>query len=154
MNTETQEFYQLGKVTVSVVGDEVVGVKFNTQDYQEPSSTTNLFFVQLQEYLNHQRTHFDLTIKMPDLPDSYKAVFHELQKVNYGEVISYEELANRANIINGSRVAGTMCAKNPLPLIVPCHRVILKNGNTGNYQAGRSVKETLINLEQQHVAYL
>lgn len=79
-------------------------------------------------------------------------LWQELRTVPYGEVVSYGELSRRVGIANGARAVGGACAKNPLPIIVPCHRVVPScrvGGGIGGYSAGRGVevKRFLLQLE-------
>lgn len=71
-----------------------------------------------------------------------------LQSVGYGETISYGELARLAGSPRGARAVGTACATNPLPIVIPCHRVLRADGSTGQYAGGVSIKEKLLRLER------
>jgi methylated-DNA-[protein]-cysteine S-methyltransferase len=81
------------------------------------------------------------------IPDSYIKIYYELLKIPRGKTISYGELAEKAGYKNGGRLVGTAMAKNPFPLIIPCHRVILASGKTGNYSYGPVLKMSLLKTE-------
>lgn len=74
-------------------------------------------------------------------------VYSALLKVPYGKTISYKELANKAKRPNAYRAVGTAMAKNRLPFIIPCHRVIKNDGSLGNYGFGLKIKSQLIKAE-------
>ncbi|MCA1785713.1 MAG: methylated-DNA--[protein]-cysteine S-methyltransferase, partial [Desulfobacteraceae bacterium] len=76
-------------------------------------------------------------------------VWQELAKIPYGTTISYGELARRIDNPKASRAVGMANAKNPLPIVIPCHRVIGKNGTLTGFGGGLDVKEKLLALEQQ-----
>lgn len=104
---------------------------------------------QLQEYFLGQRKEFDLPIILKGTNFQIK-VWQELQKIPYGEVISYSELAERINCPKAIRAVGGACGKNPIPIIVPCHRVLGKNGNLTGFSGGINYKEKLLILEKTY----
>ena len=71
----------------------------------------------------------------------------QLRAVPYGTTVSYATLAASAGNAKAVRAAGSVCSHNPIPLVVPCHRVVRSDGSTGNYLAGRAAKESLLALE-------
>ena len=105
--------------------------------------------LQLQEYFLGQRKEFDLPINLKGTNFQIK-VWQELQKIPYGEVISYSELAERINCPKAIRAVGGACGKNPIPIIVPCHRVLGKNGNLTGFSGGINYKEKLLILEKTY----
>ena len=105
--------------------------------------------LQLQEYFLGQRKEFDLPIILKGTNFQIK-VWQELQKIPYGEVISYSELAERINCPKAIRAVGGACGKNPIPIIVPCHRVLGKNGNLTGFSGGINYKEKLLILEKTY----
>lgn len=96
---------------------------------------------QVREYEAGERTEFDLTIAYPD---SYTGrVMQAMTEIPYGEVQTYGEVA--ARIDSGARAVGSACARNPVPLVVPCHRIVRHDG-VGNF-AYPGLKEQLLGLE-------
>lgn len=75
-------------------------------------------------------------------------VLTALSRVEYGRVISYGRLAARAGFPGAARAVGTVMAKNPLPLLIPCHRVIKADGSPGQFGGGAGLKRKLLNLER------
>jgi methylated-DNA-[protein]-cysteine S-methyltransferase len=80
--------------------------------------------------------------------DKEKKVYIELIKVKFGKTISYKELSEKAGIKNGARFVGTTMARNFFPLFIPCHRVINASGAIGNYSAGKTIKNFLLQHEK------
>ena len=74
---------------------------------------------------------------------------HVVARIPYGETLSYAEVAAKAGNPKASRAAGTACAVNPVPLIVPCHRVLQSSGRPGNYGGGPEMKVSLLALERE-----
>ena len=75
-------------------------------------------------------------------------VYSELLRLDYGSTISYKTLAEKCGFPNAFRAVGSAMAKNPLPLIIPCHRVIKSNGDYGNYSPSAEIKRFLIDFER------
>ena len=103
-------------------------------------------FIQLDEYFTGQRTDFSLALN-PIGTEFQKAVWKELRKIPYGSTINYGELAKRIGNPKASRAVGAANGKNPIGIIVPCHRVIGKDGSLTGFGGGLSVKELLLKLE-------
>ena len=102
---------------------------------------------QLDNYFSGKLKYFDIKIN-PKGTDFQKKVWMELLKIPYGKTISYSELAKNIKNDNASRAVGNACNKNPIMIIIPCHRVISKNGKIGKYAYGDSIKKRLLEIEQ------
>ena len=101
---------------------------------------------QLDEYFSGKRKVFDIKIN-PTGTDFQKLVWKELQKIPYGKTKSYSEIAAVAGNKNAQRAVGNACNKNPIMIIIPCHRVVSKNNNLGGYAYGSEIKQKLLNIE-------
>lgn len=103
---------------------------------------------QIDEYLSGKRRTFSLTLNIKVTPFQ-KKVYDALNKVPYGKTISYSELACRINRPHAARAVGQAMRKNPVPLIIPCHRVLGKNGSLTGYDgpSGTHIKRWLLDLE-------
>lgn len=104
---------------------------------------------QLEEYFMGKRKEFDVEVEMFGTPYMLK-VWEELKKISYGTTISYQELARRVGNIKGARSAGGACGKNNVMIIIPCHRVIGKNGKLVGFGGGLGVKQKLLELEYRN----
>jgi methylated-DNA-[protein]-cysteine S-methyltransferase len=102
---------------------------------------------QLDEYFDGSRTAFDLPLDWQLSAGFRRAVLNELVQVGYGETVSYQDLARRAGRPKGSRAVGSAMATNPIPVIVPCHRVLRTGGALGGYAGGLEAKRRLLTLE-------
>jgi len=102
---------------------------------------------ELDEYFAGRRRDFDLRLDLELLADFNRRVLRELARVPYGEVVTYGELAVRAARPRAARAVGTVMNRNPLPIVLPCHRVIAANGKLVGYGGGLERKETLLRLE-------
>ena len=103
-------------------------------------------FTQLKEYFNRQRKEFDLKLEILGT-EFQKKVWNELTKIPYGETISYGELANRMDDKNLMRAVAAANGANPIPIIIPCHRVIGADGRLTGYGGGLDVKQKLLEIE-------
>jgi methylated-DNA-[protein]-cysteine S-methyltransferase len=102
---------------------------------------------QLDEYFAGNRQRFDLAVDLALQADFNRRVLRELARVPYGEVVTYGELAVRAARPRAARAVGTIMNRNPLPIVLPCHRVIGANGKLVGYGGGLERKESLLRLE-------
>ena len=103
-------------------------------------------FIQLKEYFNNQRKEFDIQLDLHGSEFQIK-VWNELLKIPFGKTISYKTLSERLGDKNLVRAVGKANGSNPVPILVPCHRVINADGSMGGYSAGLPVKEKLLELE-------
>ncbi|MCD4785665.1 MAG: methylated-DNA--[protein]-cysteine S-methyltransferase [Candidatus Eremiobacteraeota bacterium] len=101
---------------------------------------------QILEYFNGKRKHFDIPYEMTGT-DFQKSIWREIEKIPYGSVISYGELAVNAGNPGAARAAGGACGKNHLPIIIPCHRVIASDGTLGGFTGGLNLKSYLLKIE-------
>lgn len=102
---------------------------------------------QIEQYLKGQRKAFDLPVDVTGT-DFQKRVWLELSKIPYGKTFSYRDIARKIKNDRAVRAVGTANGRNPLSLIVPCHRVIAADGTLGGYAGGLEIKEKLLRLEQ------
>jgi methylated-DNA-[protein]-cysteine S-methyltransferase len=108
---------------------------------------------QLRAYFAGELESFHLHLA-PDGTLFQQEVWKELVKIPYGETISYGELARRIGNPNASRAVGLANGSNPIPIIIPCHRVIGSNGKLTGYGGGLPIKEKLLALEQRQLRLL
>ena len=101
----------------------------------EPDETVQEALGQLREYFAGQRHDFDLPLDLPPLEPATEAVLQTLRTVGYGETITYAELAERSGTGVPARAIGSMMAANPVPIVIPCHRVVAADG-LGGYSGG------------------
>tara|TARA_Y100001960_G_scaffold39163_1_gene37739 strand:- start:1234 stop:1707 length:474 start_codon:yes stop_codon:yes gene_type:complete len=150
--------YQSKHCPIILVGDEkglsriFLETGEGTQNVKiEPEWTVNdNFFTeeikQLEEYLQGNRTQFNLRLN-PAGTDYQKQVWRILAKIPYGKVYSYKDVAELTGNPKASRAVGMANSKNPLPIVVPCHRVIGANGKLTGYACGLKIKKELLKLE-------
>lgn len=104
---------------------------------------------ELDEYFGGTRHHFDVSMT-PCGTEFQRQVWQALSQIPYGQTISYKELAQRVGRANAFRACANANGKNPISLIIPCHRVIASGGGIGGYTGGVDIKRTLLDFEQQH----
>lgn len=102
---------------------------------------------EIEDYFAGERTAFELRLDLRLARGFRREVLDELRRVSYGRTVSYGELAGRLGS-RAVRAVGTACARNPLPIVVPCHRVIRRDGSLGDYVGGSAVKGELLRLER------
>lgn len=103
---------------------------------------------QLDEYFERRRRHFDLPLDLRLARGFRLTVLQRLRQVGYGRTVSYAQLAALAERPRAVRAAGTACATNPIPLVIPCHRVVRSDGSVGRYGGGEGAKVMLLALER------
>ena len=104
---------------------------------------------QLMEYFDGVRTAFDLPYQIHGT-DFQKSVWDALSKIPYGTVKTYGTIAKELGSLKASRAVGGACNKNPIAIVIPCHRVVGSNGNLTGFAGGLTVKEKLLQLERQY----
>ena len=102
---------------------------------------------ELDEYFAGRRRAFDVPVDLQLAGGFRRTVLERLTEVPYARTISYAELAARAGSPRAVRAVGTACALNPVPLVVPCHRVVRSDGAPGGYRGGPDAKRALLALE-------
>jgi len=102
---------------------------------------------QLKEYFKGRRESFDLKLDLSGVTPFRKKVYQALDRVKFGETSSYGELAQKSGGLKYSRAIGSAMASNPLPIVIPCHRVVRSDGGLGGYGGGLPLKKRLLGLE-------
>jgi methylated-DNA-[protein]-cysteine S-methyltransferase len=102
---------------------------------------------EMEQYFEQRRDRFEVRLDWRLTRGFYRDVLRATKRVPYGETMSYAEIAARAGRPMAFRAAGSALGSNPMPLIVPCHRIIASGGGLGGYGGGLDVKEYLLELE-------
>ena len=102
---------------------------------------------ELDEYFGRRRRAFDLPLDLRLAKGFRRDVLGTLRTIGYGATMSYVEVAEATGHPRAMRAVGTACAMNPLPIVIPCHRVIRADGTEGRYAGGPARKHTLLTLE-------
>lgn len=104
---------------------------------------------QMDEYFDGRRTSFDLPIDLRLSAGFRRSVLSYLPAIRYGETASYQSVAAAVHNPKAVRAVGTACATNPLPVVIPCHRVVRSDGHVGAYLGGPEIKHRLLDMEAQ-----
>jgi len=104
---------------------------------------------EITEYFDGTRKSFMVPLKL-DLPPFYKRVLLQVKNIGYGRTASYGEIATMSGNKKAARAVGTANSKNPIPIIIPCHRIISSNGTLGGYTGGLKKKSYLLRHEEKH----
>ncbi|MCC9205801.1 methylated-DNA--[protein]-cysteine S-methyltransferase [Arthrobacter sp. zg-Y769] len=102
---------------------------------------------QLREYFDGTRRSFDLDLDLRLTAGYRRTVVQTLQQIGYGHTSTYAGIAALTGNPSAVRAVGTACGRNPLPLVIPCHRVLRSDGTTGGYRGGPAAKKILLDLE-------
>ena len=147
---------KIGILTAYAENDKLVAIEWPAEtraplslaQYTEKESDDFLCLVedQIKEYLQGERKEFDIPFKMQG-SSFQKAVWKELLKIPYGETRTYGEIAKALGNPNASRAVGAANGRNPLSIVVPCHRVIGANGSMTGFAGGVSLKKKLLSFE-------
>jgi len=109
---------------------------------------------ELEEYLAGKRTFFTVPVDLSEVPTFERSALEVAAGIPYGEVRSYKWIAERLGKPDAARAVGNAMAGNPVPIIVPCHRVVKTDGGLGGYSFGLLRKEALLNLERGVTPYV
>jgi len=151
----------LGRMMLVAEGDALVGVYFDGQRHQPPvgaawrqrpeSAVLRRAVTQLAEYFAGSRTRFDLPLAPAGTPFQ-RAVWQAIAAVPAGRTISYTELAANVGRPASVRAAGTATGRNPLSVVIPCHRIVGADGSLTGYAGGLERKAALLALERSDAA--
>ena len=131
----------LNLISISLTNPVLKGIEAK----KDPESFKYII-AQLDEYFFEGRKKFDIAFKIS--PSNFRLkVYQEMQKIPYGKSITYSDLAGKVGSPKAFRAVGTACGKNPLPLIIPCHRVKAQSG-LGGFTGGLDIKRFLLKLER------
>lgn len=100
----------------------------------------------IERYMSGERVIFDETVGLGDFTSFQQRVLSSIRSVAYGETVTYAELAERVGNHGAARAAANACGVNPVPVVIPCHRIVATNG-VGGYRYGATVKSYLLQLE-------
>jgi methylated-DNA-[protein]-cysteine S-methyltransferase len=144
----------LGKLGIRETDGNITQVYFATEsppaavEIQE-TDLIKAAFLQLTAYFNGQLQEFSLPLA-PQGTDFMQAVWSALRAVRYGKTASYQDIATAIGNPKAVRAVGQANHRNPLPIFIPCHRIIGSNGKLVGYAGGLSIKQQLLALEKQH----
>ena len=140
---------KIGTVEITEDNGFIVKVLLCAKEQNQNAETPLLqeAFQQLEEYLNGKRKSFNLPLN-PQGTDFQKKIWKELLNINYAETASYLDIATKTGNPKATRATGSACNKNPIPIFIPCHRVIGKNGTLTGFAYGTNLKKYLLDLEQ------
>ena len=153
-----------GALHIRSTGEAIVAVEFLSRDFPGAARPGRLMIVddappvlisacqQLREYFDGKRQDFDLPLEILEGSDFQRRVWQQLRQIPFGATWSYEELAEKIARPDQAprtlaRAVGSACAANPLPIVIPCHRVIGKNGRLVGFAGGVELKAYLLNHE-------
>jgi len=141
----------LGFLILKSDGQNITEISFSENDIQEqnPCAVLEACQVQLTDYFSGKSVGFDLPLN-PEGTEFQQKVWAELLKIPYGETITYMDLAVRLGDPKCIRAAGTANGKNPIAVVIPCHRVIGAGNKLTGYAGGIWRKKLLLELEMQH----
>ena len=139
---------QFGLIKIGYEKGEICSIKTaDTVDCENcRNSLSDRAFTQLEEYFAKKRKAFDLPLKIKGTPFQEK-VWHALMEIPYGETRTYGEIAEKIGCPKGARAVGSVNHNNPLWIVVPCHRVVGKDGKLTGYAGGLLMKRKLLQIE-------
>lgn len=149
MNTLSMDS-PIGILTLVGTGESLTSIRFGAVGCAfNPSPLLLRAVTELREYFAGTRREFDIPIA-PEGTDFQRQVWAALCSIPYGETRSYGEIAAQVGNPRAARAVGLANNKNPIPIIVPCHRVIGADGSMTGYAGGLEAKELLLKLEKKH----
>ncbi|MEH6942499.1 methylated-DNA--[protein]-cysteine S-methyltransferase [Bacillus sp. JJ722] len=149
-------FYQtnIGKLGIAQEGQSITNIYFQTESVPEDLIEFETKLIkeagqQLQEYFAGKRKDFTIPLA-PNGTPFMQSVWKALSEIPYGETRSYKDIAERIENPKAVRAVGLANNRNPLPVVIPCHRVIGANGKLVGYGGGLDIKILLLELEKKH----
>lgn len=141
---------EIGTIKISETEGKIIGLVFSDSkkenEIERETDSIIKTYMQLKEYLSGKRKSFDIEIEMMGT-EFQKKVWKELLNIPYGETRSYKDIATVIGNEKACRAVGNANNKNPIAIIVPCHRVVGSNGSMTGYAGGIDIKEKLLKIE-------
>ena len=136
-----------GPITLFSTNDELISIAFCNTKSSMPNKILNEASSQINAYFNGRLSYFDLPIKTTGTAFQ-KKVWKQLIHIPYGKTLSYKQIAN--NLKSSPRAVGQACGKNPIPIIIPCHRVLGSKNKIGGFSFanGTQTKLSLLKIEK------
>ncbi len=140
----------IGTLLIEGTREAITGVHFVAPSTPVGKSCrlVNKAKTQLRQYFKGKRKIFDLPLDLSACRDFQKRVLAEVSAVDYGRTTTYAEIARRLKRVAAQRAVGRANARNPISIIIPCHRVIASNGKLTGYGGGLKAKEWLLTHEK------
>ncbi len=138
-------------IRISVENGSVTEIRFVDKfiDMDSQNELCDIAALQLGEYFEGKRKSFDLPLN-PKGTAFQQKVWQELSRIPYAQTRSYKQIATLIGNPNASRAVGSANNRNPLHIVIPCHRVISSNGSLAGYAAGLENKQFLLHIEKLH----
>ncbi len=143
----------LGSLRLSEANGGVSGLEWHTDSCDSKSLILTNATKQIESFFNQELKEFSVPTRFVEGTPFQQKVWQAIAEIPFGKTITYGELAKRVG--SSPRAVGSACGKNPIPIIIPCHRVVASNGEMTGYSAGDGVltKKVLLDFEQQPLAY-
>ena len=135
----------LGPITIFEEGGKIISLLFSYSEYSDSSPLLEKAKEEIEEYFQGKRKTFGLPLDAKGT-EFQKRVWKELLDIRYGETLSYGEIGDRIGT-KAYRAIGNACGKNPIPILIPCHRVVGKD-NIGGFSLGLDLKRKLLDIER------
>jgi O-6-methylguanine DNA methyltransferase len=136
----------LSGITIQAERGILSAIHFGTRQADRAGACVREVEKQLREYLRGARETFDLPLDLRGTPFQLR-VWRALLEIPYGRTASYRDIANAIGCVKGYQAIGQANHRNPIPIVVPCHRVIAADGSIGGYGGGLDRKRELLNVE-------
>ena len=151
----------IGTISVVKRNGRIIGLNITDRDVHEERRALSLFYPEgivselsfkmmrtlLDRYLKGERVVFDIDYDISGLNPFTRDVLAELRNIPYGETRSYGEIGRRIGSPMSGRAVGQAVGRNPIPIVIPCHRVIREDGSLGGFSLGEKLKKRLLFLE-------
>ncbi len=149
---------KVGDIYISADGNRLTGISWEKMELTvltdshlqtEDGKTIHTAWQQLADYFDGKRHTFDIPFYLHGTPFQL-SVWEALQTIPFGETVSYSDIATRIHHPKAVRAVGAANGRNPISVLIPCHRVIAKDGGIGGYAGGLAIKRQLLQLESKY----
>lgn len=145
---------KIGSIAIIEEDDKIIKININEKEENEITRKETVLLKetekQIREYFEGKRKTFDVPLN-PKGTNFMKNIWTALQDIPYGEVRTYQQIAEKVGNPKASRAVGMANHRNPIPIIIPCHRVIGSNGKLVGYALGMDIKRFLLEWEKENV---
>jgi O-6-methylguanine DNA methyltransferase len=145
----------IGRIYCRIIDGYLTGLSIGKNDFPDIQEFISLPSLknELEDYFHGKLHCFTQKIMFIEGTDFQKSVWNKVQSIKYGETVSYKAIAGSLNMNGGYQAVGVALSKNPIPIVVPCHRVIGIDGALVGFSSGVAIKRWLINHEKRFRDY-
>lgn len=141
----------IGNLYLTFFGRRLAAISMNRPEGVRPGAAPDSFMIELSAYFSGNLREFNQEVALLEGTEFERSVWRAARDIPYGETRTYKWLSERIEKPGAYRAVGQALSKNPIPIVVPCHRIIESDGDIGGYSCGIDIKRRLLDMEYYYL---